>query len=155
MTEKPKKTRRKPLEPWQLDEAKRLKMIFENHPGKLTQDEFAARYGLGTQGLVWQYLNGIIPLNIEAAIKFARALNCKIEDFSPSLAAVLMPAISEGLIAERKGAYSMRKQRIIDGIASLDDSELDGVQGAAEIAKQLHDLRQSLISRPRRAGNGD
>jgi hypothetical protein len=59
----------------------------------MSQEEFGAAFSLGTQGMVWQYLNGYTPLNIEAAAKFARGLRCTIRDISPQMADEL-----EGLI---------------------------------------------------------
>jgi len=38
------------------------------------------------QSALSQYLNGKIPLNIEAATKFATLINCPVEDFSATLA---------------------------------------------------------------------
>lgn len=82
------KTRRKPLEPWQREDAERLKALYDAR-GREAQEKFGARHGLGSQALVWQYLNGYIPLNLKVAIKFAVGLNCKVADFSPTLAAEL------------------------------------------------------------------
>lgn len=80
-------------------DAARLKLLFERHQAqldpkeKLTQEEFGERYGIGSQGMVWQYLNARTPLNLPAAARFAKGLGCKIEDFSPSLAADVMEAL--------------------------------------------------------------
>ena len=82
------KSRRKPLEDWQKQDAARLKELYEQ-AGPKTQERFGARFGIGSQALVWQYLNGYIPLNLKAALKFAHGLNCDIGDFSPTLAAEL------------------------------------------------------------------
>lgn len=58
----------------------------------VSQAEFGAEHDLGSQGMVWQYLNGTKPLGLDAAEKFARGLGCKITDFSPRLAARVMSA---------------------------------------------------------------
>lgn len=78
---------RKEPEPWQQEDAERLLRIYEKRKGALSQEEFADRSGLGTQGNVWQYLNGRIPLNVYAASAFAAGLQCSVEEFSPRLAA--------------------------------------------------------------------
>lgn len=65
---------RKPLEPWQLQDAERLRELFQKH-SKLSQQAFGLAFDIGTQGAVWQYLNGHRPLNIAVARKFARGLN--------------------------------------------------------------------------------
>ncbi len=76
---------RKPLEDWQVEDAERLDALFTKH-AHLNQTEFGARYGIGTQGMVWQYLSGRRPLNIKAAEAFSRGLNITIDEFSPSIA---------------------------------------------------------------------
>jgi len=55
----------------------------------MSQLEFGQAYGIGNQGMVWQYLNADNPkgsaLNVSAAIKFATGLACKVSDFSPAI----------------------------------------------------------------------
>lgn len=70
----------------------RLKRLFDER-AKLTQEEFGATYGLGSQGMVWQYLSGHRPLNFEAAAKFAKGLGCTIADISPEMAEALREEI--------------------------------------------------------------
>lgn len=55
-----------------------------SHP---TQAEFAEAYGIGNQSAVSQFLRGDVPLSLKAARGFAAGLQCRIEDFSPRLAA--------------------------------------------------------------------
>jgi hypothetical protein len=64
----------------------RLKALYETRAKDTTQAEFGAANDIGTQGMVYQYLNGIRPLNFEAAAKFARGLGCTIRDISPEMA---------------------------------------------------------------------
>jgi transcriptional regulator with XRE-family HTH domain len=65
----------------------RLRKIYEERvPEGMTQEQFGAQYGIGNQSMVWQYLSGKVPLSLEAAGRFARALGCTIHDFSPMLA---------------------------------------------------------------------
>lgn len=71
----------------QREDAARLRKIWaEKKP--MTQERFAAEYGLGTQGNLTQYLNGHIPVNLEAAIRFANGLGVSVEDISPRLAKI-------------------------------------------------------------------
>lgn len=76
-----------------MEDAVRLRQCFDarnetTSNGKLiSQMEFGAKYEIGSQGMVWQYLNGHRPLNIKAAVAFARGLGLKVSDFSPTLAA--------------------------------------------------------------------
>lgn len=74
------------LAKWQTDDATRLKSLWDRRVTKVTQAEFAARYDLGTQSMVWQYLSGHRPLNIKAATAFARELRVRVEEISPTLA---------------------------------------------------------------------
>jgi transcriptional regulator with XRE-family HTH domain len=65
----------------------RLKRLYaERVQDGVSQEEFGATHNLGSQGMVWQYLNGYTPLNIEAAAKFAKGLRCTIRDISPEMA---------------------------------------------------------------------
>lgn len=66
-------------------EASALKRLYKARV-TMSQQAFGDLYQIGSQGMVWQYLNGKRPLNKDAAMKFARGLNCQIEDFSPRLA---------------------------------------------------------------------
>lgn len=78
----------KPLTPEQLEDAARLKAIFEEKKKtqpSLTQAALADACGWNTQGTVSQYLNGKIPLNVTAAARLAMALGVQIAEFSPSL----------------------------------------------------------------------
>lgn len=76
---------RKPLQDWQTEDAERLNRLFELRAG-MGQDRFASEYGIGTQGAVWQYLHGKIPLNLDALLKFCRGLRVKPAEISPTLA---------------------------------------------------------------------
>ncbi|NMG64349.1 hypothetical protein GPA19_05240 [Azoarcus indigens] len=70
-----------------IEEAARLKALYETQrPEKMSQEKFGATYEIGSQGVVWQYLNARIPLNLEAALKFAKGLSCSVGQFSPRLA---------------------------------------------------------------------
>lgn len=76
----------KPKNPWAGAHV-RLKRIYEARvPPDVTQKQFGERSGIGSQSMVAQYLNGIRPLNFEAAAKFARALGCTIYDICPEMA---------------------------------------------------------------------
>src|SRR5688572_845879 len=74
---------------WPDAHARLRRLYQERIPAGMSQAEFGAAYGIGTQGMVWQYLNGYTPLNFEAAAKFARGLRCTIHDISPEMAAAL------------------------------------------------------------------
>lgn len=80
-----------PLSADQRADAARLKAIYnaKRRDLNLTQDSLASACGWDSQGTVSQYLNGKIPLNLKAALRFSAALKCEVADFSPQLAATL------------------------------------------------------------------
>lgn len=63
----------------------RLREIWDSK-APCSQREFGARYGIGSVGMVSQYLLGRRPLNLAAATKFAEGLRVPLEDISPELA---------------------------------------------------------------------
>lgn len=82
---------RKPLSSTPEEDAKRLKALYGERT-KLSQTEFGARFDIGNQGAVWQYLNGRRPLSLKAAKGFAAGLGVNIEDFSPAIAETIKAA---------------------------------------------------------------
>ena len=73
------------------------------------QEKFGALYDLGGQGNVTQYINGHIPINLEAAIKFAHALNVQVSAISPTLgkiAAYVRPYDADPLLAQLITMYT-------------------------------------------------
>lgn len=118
------------LEQWQIEDAGRLKQLFEVH-AKYSQDEFGRRYEIGGQGIVWQYLNGRRALNVDAANRFARGLGISVDTFSPRLAeesrlaashaADMIPAIPAGSEA---GERPSDRMAIVMAMEHLTTSEL-------------------------------
>lgn len=81
-----------------IDEAARLKSLWDDGRPRMTQAEFGEHYKLGNQANVGHYLSGRSPLNLRAAMAFANELKCDIADFSPRLAAEvqLLPHVVRG-----------------------------------------------------------
>ena len=52
---------------------------------RLSQATLADELGYATQSAVSQYLNGKVPLNVDASIRFATRFGCSVSDFSPSI----------------------------------------------------------------------
>ncbi len=69
-----------------LEEASRLKALWDDGRPHRTQAVFGEVYGLGNQANVGHYLNGRSPLNPKAAAAFAAELGCSVADFSPRVA---------------------------------------------------------------------
>jgi hypothetical protein len=78
-----------------LVEAERLSKIWKNtyedrrRVGVHSQGAFGDAFNIGNQAAVGFFLNGRTALSLKAAQGFAKGLGCKIEDFSPRLAAAL------------------------------------------------------------------
>jgi transcriptional regulator with XRE-family HTH domain len=79
----------KELSPEQKAEADRLKARFKAWQRQLKADgesasqlDLAEQFGFG-QSALSQYLNGTIPLNLRAVLKFAEKLGCAPEEISP------------------------------------------------------------------------
>jgi phage repressor protein C with HTH and peptisase S24 domain len=84
-----KDSRRLPLADWQLEDSDRLKEIFQSKRAalKLTQEKLAEGLGDGvTQGAISHFMNRRTALSLKAVAVFAKMLDVKIEDISPTLA---------------------------------------------------------------------
>lgn len=84
-----KDSRRLPLADWQLEDSDRLKEIFQRRRAtlNLTQEKLAEGLGDGvTQGAISHFMNRRTALSLKAVALFAKMLDVKIEDISPTLA---------------------------------------------------------------------
>lgn len=128
-------SRKAKIEPIHIEEAAKLKRLFQTHnEPKRSQAAFAEEFDLGTQGNVWQYLNAKIPLNAQAAAKFAKGLGIHIRDFSPRLAGEiegLNPASTQIDLDESPDTVRVRKVifKISAGIAGFAVDYLDNGEG--------------------------
>lgn len=73
-------------------EAILLRQLFDRQP--LSQAEFGRLWKLGTGSMVYQYLSARRPLNLKAAVQFARGLNVDVSAFSPRLARELQDLVA-------------------------------------------------------------
>ncbi|RMX08519.1 S24 family peptidase [Corticibacter populi] len=75
--------------PETLEESAKLRTLWDQRKLKLglKQDTFGETYKVGNQSAVGQFLRGVTPISLKAAIGFAKGLQCEISDFSPRLAA--------------------------------------------------------------------
>lgn len=131
-----KDSKKAKIEPVHIEEAAKLKALFKERV-KVSQMRFGEDNELGSQGNVWQYLNARSPLNLEAAIKFAKGLKCSVSDFSPRLASALRAdsgphSMGAGLAA----AVSLIASGPVLGAAeSATSSAIDLASQAAEIGR--------------------
>lgn len=81
------KQKKKPLTPEQLEDAKRLKAVYEARKAErgISQDDVADALGVG-QSAIASLLNGVNALNASNASELARFFNVGVEEFSPSIA---------------------------------------------------------------------
>lgn len=116
-----------PLSPEQRSDAARLKAVYtaKKRELSLTQEGLAAACGWESQGTVSQYFNGKIPLNIDAAVKFARVLKVSVSEFSPQLASDLAKLHDPGAPIERDPSH-MASQNADDLSPSLNSQKLEG-----------------------------
>lgn len=93
------------LEDWQLEDAKRLRETWDEKK-TMSQTEFGATMGIGSQGMVNQYLQGLTPLNHRAVGKFAKGLGVLIDEISPTLADEIreLYTLCESRASSRHGA---------------------------------------------------
>ncbi|MEG2663239.1 MAG: S24 family peptidase [Hafnia sp.] len=79
---------KKSLTTEQLEDARRLKALYESKKKELGVTQYTIADDLGiTQGAVGHYLNGRNALNVEVASGFAKLLQVSISDFSRAIAA--------------------------------------------------------------------
>lgn len=78
----------------QQEDARRLRELYTAYrsAGGKRQEDFAEDYGLKTQGNMGHYLHGRRPLNLRAAIGFAKGIGVPIAAFSPTIAAEIEEA---------------------------------------------------------------
>lgn len=76
---------RRDLSPLEHEDSARLRKIWDQKKDSLSlsQQDVADAFGISNQTAISQYLNGKIPLNLEAAIKFSKVLEVNIKEISP------------------------------------------------------------------------
>ncbi len=76
---------RRGLSPIEKEDSERLRKIWDEKKDglSLSQQDVADAFGIANQTAISQYLNGRIPLNLEAAIKFSKVLGVSVKDISP------------------------------------------------------------------------
>lgn len=121
--------KKKPLSEEQLEDARRLKAIFEAKKKALgySQESLGHVLGMG-QSAVNAFFKGVNPLNVSNAAAFAKALQVNVQDFSPSLA----NEISE--IAQAIGPNELEYAGTIrDGLVPVVGEAVLGVDGSVDM----------------------
>lgn len=104
---------RRPLTEEEQADARRLHAVWLRRKGEIgvTQEQLAADCGWTTQSALNQYLRGVIPLNLEAALKLARALRVEVSDLSPRLAS-LLPPTPHGIGEEAASYHKIKTKEV-------------------------------------------
>ncbi|CAK8744418.1 transcriptional repressor DicA [Sodalis glossinidius str. 'morsitans'] len=111
--------KKKPLSPEQHEDAMRLKSIFESKKKQLGFSQESIAYELGMrQSAVAQLLNGVNPLNMSNAAKFAKLLGVCVNDFSPTLAEKIAE-VSASIQPTQTRHLSREEERLLDMFSSL------------------------------------
>lgn len=75
-----------------LQEAARLRALWDSRSERLSQRAFGEAHNIGKQAAVGHFLQGRMPISLKAAMGFAAGLHCQIDDFSPRLARYIAEA---------------------------------------------------------------
>lgn len=125
-------------------EAARLKALYAKKKDGRSQAEFGADFGIGSQSVVWQYLNARMPLNLSAATGFAKGLKCELGAFSPRLASEAQAIAQQHVKNGSNGTkptlltlleLSKEEQQLV---ALFRDLELDQKVDVIRLANKLH-----------------
>lgn len=131
------------------EEARALKGLYQQYVDRIaaktgerpSQEKIGEEFEIGTQGMVWQYLNGKRSLGVVAAERFARGLGVPIESFSPRLASIVRRA---ALVTGNVAPPEPSKADLANAIVIVARA-LSGSDGAArERAKSLI----AILSKP-------
>jgi transcriptional regulator with XRE-family HTH domain len=102
---------RRPLTPEELEDAKRLRKLWNERKDQfhLSQVKAADEMGFSSQAAVSQYLNARVPLNVKTVAKFAKLLRLNVEEISPRFGKLVgkpMPAELEGYQRAETGSLN-------------------------------------------------
>lgn len=139
--------RRAKMTPEAFADAERLKKLWDAYKKTgeyLGQEAFGDAYQIGSQSAMTLFLNGKTPLSLKAARGFAKGLACKIEDFSPSLAA---QAAQIGEVASESSDAEFQDVPRINVRLAAGDGSVEGFEeviGSLKFASSfLRDVRVS------------
>ena len=151
-------TKRRTLTTDELDDIERLRVIIESKKTStgLTQAKLAELCGWESQGTVAQYLGGHVGMNLEAAYRFAKALDIPLDSISPRLAARAVelfgstqaalepPQTIEALIATLQDDIAKEDNDVRMAIADLVHAYKNDPDRGKEIARSIRVLLGKL-----------
>lgn len=102
---------RRPLTHEEMEDARRLKQLWNQRKDQLhlSQAKAADELGYQSQAAVSQYLNGRVPLNMKAVAGFAKMLRIGVEEISPrfgKMVAKPIPSELDGFSAPQTGSIN-------------------------------------------------
>lgn len=134
------KPRRRELTPEETADAKRLAEVYRQVKAErkerglhLTQESLAHECGWGGQSAVSQYTNGRIPINLDALVKLASALDVEPSRISPSLAERIRAPDSNLGIIELAGVMDDEPTQTEVDVPYYREVELAAGSGAFEV----------------------
>lgn len=135
----------------QAAEARRLAELFREKSGGMTQEEFGSRYNIGTQGMMWQLLNGRRPLSLKSAVGFAKGLNVPLNEVSPTIAAEVREAakfVIDFGVQHEDGSFTIIEAKSSAGhkaIASEDQLQLYADALQKNLPAYVIDAQRALV----------
>lgn len=123
-------------------EAQKLFALWKASTTRRSQAEFGEKYGLGNQANVGHYLHARSALNPKAAAAFAAELGCKVEDFSPRVAAEVRALGNPSLALDLDLDFKLEpvaKTAFLPGFEALSIPVLANSGSMGPGNEQLHD----------------
>lgn len=125
----------KELENWQIEDAARLRKLFAEKTTK-SQAAFGQDFDIGTQGMVWQYLNARRALNLDALFKFAQGLEVEPKAISPTLWQKVSASIA------REAALTEEQRLLLSLIEKIKDDAREPWLKLGELLTRLPEDRR-------------
>lgn len=125
------------------EDIQRLKRLFDEKAG-LSQKDFGSRWGIGSPGMMSQYLTGKRSLGLAAAIKFAKGLGVEVYDISPTLARQLPPATHASETSNAVVPASVAPAGPPDGYIRLEHLSPEPSMGHGAVVDGLEQVVQHL-----------
>lgn len=142
--------KRRALTPAELEDAQRLRQIWDTRKVELqlSQEEMAYRCGWKTQAAFSQYLLGRIPLNLKALLAISNVLTVDPAAISPRLASLMKasgPQIREELSAyPQTPAISKDDREWLDMLHQLSTEQRQAMKSAVAALVRANKKRKRL-----------
>ena len=151
-------TKRRALSPDEMEDASRLRALLEEKKRTegMTQETIGHLCGWAGQQAVQAYSSGNTPINLDAAFRFAKALNVPLDSISPRLAARAVelfgstqaalepPQTIEALIATLQDDIAKEDNDVRMAIADLVHAYKNDPDRGKEIARSIRVLLGKL-----------